>query len=238
MRFFLFSALLVCCTVLKADNVSARLPADFTATYELYKSGLPVAETKYSLKTTAQHARFESTTVLKGLLSLFNDERIHEISRFDISAPDNVKLSHYAFSQTGKNKLEINSSIDWQRHRISTTIDDNAAVQFSFDTALWDKNSIFLALITHAGKNITSLSFNTLHQAETKTYRFDKLAQKEIEIDDNEWKQTSVWARSYNNKKTIFYLDPTEHNFPLKIEQYKNQQLQATLWLTELNWNE
>lgn len=242
MKQIVFIILFICSTAANTGTPSTRLPAQFTATFELYKSGLLVAETRYQFQLTQQQAHFESNTQLKGLVSLFKDASINEHSLFDISAPDQIRLKRYDFLQSGINQQSISSSVDWSKRRVTTKIDNKTATSITFNQALWDKNSILLALISHADKNLKQLSFQTLDQGTIESYNFENLGLKNIDVNedehDEEWKTVSIWQRRYENKSILFYLDPLINYFPLKIEKFNNQQLEATLWLTELNSNE
>lgn len=233
MKRFFIGVLLICST---AVNAEALFPPAFNATFELYKSGLAVAETKYQLRHQSQ-IHFASSTHLTGFASLFSNDTIIEESIFDATTATAIKLKRYKFKQTGEENKNIVSSIDWQQQKITTTINKQAATTSTFKKTLWNKHSVLLALMTHANDEKKALTFNVLDKGIVKKYSFRFIGSKEIELDD-EWVKTAVWKRENSHKKTIFYLDPTEHHIPLKIEEYKNQQLRAALWLTELNWYE
>jgi Protein of unknown function (DUF3108) len=234
MKCFFIGVLLICST---AVNAEALFPPAFNAVFELYKKGLGIAETKYQLRHQSQ-VHFTSNTHLIGFASLFSNDTVIEESVFDVTTPAAIKLKHYQFEQTGEKSKSIVSAIDWQQQKITTTINKQAAITSTFKQTLWNKHSVLLALMTHANDEKKTLVFNALDKGIVKQYSFRFIGTKEIELDDDEWKKTAVWQRENSHKKTIFYLDPTEHHIPLKIEEYRNQQLRATLWLTELNWYE
>ena len=241
MRLLFIGMLLLSNTFLKADELISRFPADFSARYELYKNGLPLAETEYRLSRQKQ-IRFSASTELTGLMSLFGDDSILEETLFDITSPKEIKIRHYQFEQSGNSPQSINSAVNWQTKTISTTINDKPVLNNTFKHAFWDKHSVFLALMIHASSDKDTLSFPTLDQGEIKQYKFRLIGQKEIEVsdgtNDDVLINTVVWENIRNSKKTLFYLDPSESYIPLKIEQYKDQQLRATLWLNELKWYE
>ncbi len=237
MKLFFIGVLLICSTAIKAEQKDNLFPADFSAVFELYKSGMAVAETEYRLHSQ-QQINFQSTTTLKGLASLFSNDKIVEESQFEITTPASVQLKHYQFKQTGDKNKNIHSVVNWHQQNIKTTIDEQPVITSSFTQIIWDKHSVLLALMSQANDQKKTLSFNTLDQGKIKQYNFSFIGTKEIELDDDEWKQTSIWQRENNSKKIIFYLDPNDHYIPLKIEEYKNQRLRATLWLKELNWYE
>lgn len=233
MKHFFIGVLFICYSAVNAETL---LPPAFNATFDLHKSGLTVAQIQYNL-THKQPSLFKAHTTLSGLASIFSNDEIIEESSFNLT-PASPQLIHYRLKQTGKENKNINSVINWQQKNITTTINRQAAINNTFTNTLWDKNSVLLALMVHAGNKYKSLTFTTLDEDSIKEFKFDYIGTKDIELDNDEWKTTSIWQRKNNNKKIIFYLDPKDHYIPLKIEEYRNQRLRATLWLTELNWYE
>ena len=234
MKLLFIGVFLICSATVTAETF---FPPAFNATYEINKSGLVVAETKYQL-SHQQQTRFTSVTLLTGLASLFSNNKITEESVFKTTTPVTIQLQQYQFQQTGDDSQSINSVISWQQQSITTTINKETPIISSFTQTLWDKHSAFLALMTHANDQKKSLVFNTLDKGIIKPYNFKFIRTKEIELDDDEWKQAVVWQIENHKKRVIFYLDPNNHYIPLKIEEYRNSRLRATLWLTELNWYE
>lgn len=237
MKCFFAGLLFFYCAAVNADANNGDFPSSFSATYELEKNGFSVAETRYTFKKNPQIS-FQSSTSLIGMASLFSNERIIESSMFETTIPASVKLIHYQFEQTGKKSKTINSTVNWQHQSISTIINTQAIPDTEFSQTIWDKHSAFLALMMLANENKKVISFNALDEGKVVGYVFNFIGTKEIELYDDEWKNTSVWQRQNSNKTLTFYLDPAKQNMPLKIEEHRNQTLRATLWLKELNWYE
>jgi len=235
MKTLFIGVLLICSTAIKAGEVQTLPLKNFNAVFELYKNGLLVAESQYKYRQQ-QQPNFESSSQLKGFVSLFKKNKIAEKSFFDASS-SHVQLTQYQYLQTGDNNKQITSLIDWERQRITTIKNDQQKIVTPFKNTIWDKHSLLLALMSNTQKNSQELNLQVLDKGLIKHYKFIYSGNKEIELDEDEWVVTSVWQRQTGNRKTIFYLDPKNHNIPLKIEQHKNQQ-QATLWLKEINWYE
>lgn len=235
MQLSLAGVLLLLSVNLHAENQTGDFPANFTARYELHKSGLAIAETQYQLSRDQQNIFFDSVTQRKGLFSLFGDERITEKTLFTISDTHNIQLKSYQYSQTGEKIKTVHSHVDWDKQSISTVIDNHPPSTIRFNDMIWDKHSVLLALMSQAKGKKKLLSFQVLDKSIVKTFEFSFIGTKEIEFNEDEWKISTVWQRSHQSRTTIFYLDPTTAFIPLKIEQYKNKKLRATLWLTELN---
>ena len=232
---YLLIALMLTSPATQATDLKPEIPALFTAHFELYKSGIPVANTTYQLSKKDNYY-FQSTTKLKGLFSLFSDEEITEKSSFQITSTDYYPVN-YSFQQTGENPLSVSSTTNLKDKTISTTINNQAPVKITFDEVPWDKLSILLALMNSAKDQDSTLSFDVLDRGQIKNYSFSYAGIEEIELEEDEWKKTVLWKRQDKNKETIFFLDPERHYIPVKIEQFKNHKLNATLWLQQLIWN-
>ena len=237
MKLLLSGVLLICSTTLKAERAEVSFPTDFKASFELYKRGVLVAETEYQLQRKQQIV-FQSNTSLKGFVALFKEDNITEQSLYSLATPVSAQLNSYQFKQSGDKNKSISSIVNWQQQNITTTIDKQAVITSALKQPIWDKHSIFLALMSRLDAETKRLTFNILDKGKISKYDFNFTGTKEIEMDEDEWIKTSVWQRESKNRKTIFYLDPANRYIPVKIEQYKNQQTQATLWLKELNWYE
>jgi len=233
MKKLFIGVLLICSTAIKAGEAQTLPAKNFNAVFELYKSGLLVAESQYIFRQQ-QQPNFKSSSHLKGFVSLFNESEIAEQSFFDTSK-NHIRLTQYQYKQTGDNNKQISSLVDWKRQRITTIRNDQKEIITPFKNTIWDKHSLLLALMSNAQKNDKELNLQVLDKGIVKLYKFIYTGSKEIELDEDEWVVTSVWQRQTGNRKTVFYLDPKNHFIPLKIEQHKNQQ-QATLWLKEINW--
>lgn len=226
--------LLACST---AEAISPKdLPAGFTAQYELFKSGLSLAERQYDFTKTDHIAHFSSTTRLTGLAAIFNNDQVDETSTLDLSGQQ-VQVTEYQYSQIGKKQQLINSSFNFQQQLITTIINGQPAIKTHYTQLVWDKLSILLALISAANDSEKTLTFQSLDKGQIKQYKLNQAGRKEIELYDDEWIDTIIWTREHGNKKVIFYLDPS-NSVPVKIEQYKQQKLQATLLLKALKWHQ
>ena len=235
-HFLLITLLLLFNKTIFAAETEIRIPLAFTAHFELYKNGLHVADTKYQLSKKDNNFLFRSVTKLTGLLSLFSDDKITEESTFEVS-DKKFNLIKYQFIQSGGTQLTINSTVDVKKKNISTVINNDNPHISKFTQQPWDKLSVLLALMTSVKDQKETISFKVLDKSEIKNYDFTYAGTKEIELEEDEWKQTVLWARQGDTKKTIFFLDPNAYYIPIKIEQFKNNKLTATLLLSELTWN-
>ena len=236
-KFFIFITLLLLVTKanLAAEN-KISIPPLFTAHFELYKNGLHVADTTYQLSKKDNIFFFRSTINVTGLLSLFSDDKIIEKSSFKIT-DNEFNLINYQFIQSGKTQLSIHSTVDTKQKAISTTINNEAPLLKRFIKQPWDKLSILLALMTSVKDQKETVSFNVLDRNDIKPYDFTYAGSQEIELGEDEWKLAVLWKRQDDTKETIFFLDPEAYFIPLKIEQFKNHTLNATLLLSGLTWN-
>lgn len=214
---------------------AADLPPAFSASYELQKNGLPVAETNYTFSKTQPSAVFKSDTRLTGMASWFSNEQVTETSQLVLQA-NSIQVRHYQYLQTGNDNLSINSLFDPASQKINTTINQQPPVITDYHPPVWDKLSMLIALMSSAARLDKKLQLQTLDKGLIKKYQLIQKGYQEIEIDEDQWIKAQVWQRQHKNKKTVFYLDPSAHFLPLKIEQYKRDKRRATLLLKEIQW--
>ena len=211
------------------------LPPAFSASYELIKNGLPVAETNYRFEKNKNSAEFTSNTELTGIAAWFSDEQANERSQLQLTKQQ-VQITHYHYQQTGKDARTIESQFDQTAMIVTTKVNQQAESKTSFTTQTWDKLSMLLALMSHAAANEQKLEISTLDKTEIRQYQLTRIAEQEIELDEDVWVKTIRWESLYKNRKTVFFLDPTRHFIPLKIEQFKRDKRRATLLLKEIQW--
>lgn len=242
-RFYriLVPALSLLCTVqAKAIALSDLLPAH-RAQYSLYKSGFPVAESRFHLTYEDGKIDYSSETELSGLASLFSNDQIKEHSRLILHDGD-IRLLSYSYQQTGDTTKNMETQLDWSGFKITTTIDQAHTIQTPFNGAVWDKLSVNLALIYHvkltpASEQPEAVEFQLTEDGQMKSYRFEYIGKREIEVHSNEWIKTVIWKRLHDaNKSTIIYLAPALHYLPVQMEQYKHDKLRATLKLDQADW--
>jgi len=219
-----------------ADNIKPDdLPPAFTASYELLKNGLPVAETRYRFEKETNSATFTSNTELTGIAAWFSDEKASEDSQLSF-AEQQVQVTHYHYQQSGKKEHTINSQFDHAAMQIKTKIDQQTKVKTAFTAPTWDKLSMLLALMSHAPSNKKELEINALDKTEIYQYQLRRTGEEEIELDEDIWIKTIRWERQHKNRKTVFFLDPKQYFIPIKIEQFKRDKRRATLLLKEIQW--
>jgi len=221
--------------VVQASPATQHIPENFTATFVLYKSGFPIAETQYRLTRDKKTATFLHVSKPSGFTSFFSENKVEEQSTLDISE-NSIKVKKYQLTQTGDKNISISSTFNWNNKTISTINNKQAATKTHFEHYLWDKLSTLLALISYAHDQSKSIFLQSFDGVNIKKYELKYAGQKEIELDDDEWIRTDIWKREDGKKQVIFYLNPDENYFPVKIEQFKHQKLRATLLLKELKW--
>jgi len=231
----LLSALLLVSTTLHAEHSKPHIPKNFSAQFELYKSGFPIADTQYHFSNNNNIAIFTHISEPGGLTSFFSSNRIEEQSILD-TTDNTLKVKSYHYKQTGDKKMQISSVFNWSNKTLSTTKNKQTTVSQTFEPPVWDKLSSLLGLMSSAQDQSKDIYLPTLDDIDIKKYRLKYIGKKEIETDEDEWITSHIWRREDNNKAVIFYLDPNNHYFPVMIEQYKSQKLRATLLLKELKW--
>lgn len=214
----------------------ADLPTSFNVSYEFFKNGIPVAERHYTFKRTSNTASLTAITRLTGFAALFSDDNVSETSQFNL-AGDHVQVVTYNYLQTGSKNLTIRSEFNIEKQLINTSINNNPAVVTPYTEMTWDQLSSFILLMSAVGDDVEEINTQIIDKGEIRQYNLKKTGNREIELDDDTWVNTVTWERHGPRKAIKFYLDPSAHYLPVKIQQYKDTKLRATLLLKSIKWH-
>ena len=228
--------------ILMASVFSVR--ADFEpydAEYILEKQGTRIAIAKHQLRTTGDVLQFSQFTELSGFLSLFRDDTIHEDSGLRLGA-DSWRLTHYLLRQTGDAKRrDTHFDVEWNEDNSAATtegtyIDDSFALQTEGE--IWDPLSMMLALRRDAAADATEFRYQVVHKGDIKEYLFEREGEDQIEIDLQVY-DCVIYTRVHGRRTTKMWLSEQTDLVPVRIEQYKDGELNTSMTLSSLReWND
>lgn len=216
---------------------SLQLPPPYHASYQLLKNGIPVANADFVLKYDEQRIHFSSVSKVSGLAAMFRKDEIHESSVLD-RQHNPPRLIEYQYRHTGgKKKRAVSIRIDWQS-KTAQTINDGKSTNTPVTEPLWDRFSIQLPIMHAAGRSHDKQQFKVIDKNQLKVFTVEYLGHEKIETNLDQWIETDQWQSQAESstRKTVFWLAPNQHYLPIKIEQYKNGDLNATLLLSNVQW--
>lgn len=218
--------------------LSYALPPEFTATYTAETYGTTVAQATYKLEHKNNGITFTQHSIPVGLAKYFTDEAIDETSILSLHK-DQLLLDEYHYIQKdSKKNRDIHLKIQWHdttENNISGNISGIASgkpVQLETNTPVWDTLSFQIPLMTNTSEKTTSQELAILVKGDLTRYLFITHGTEEVTIGNNVFKTMKVERKDDDkNKPLFFWIAPSLHNIPVKIEKWKKGKPHITMLL-------
>lgn len=207
----------------------------FTATYQLLRGDLPVAEVQRVLKKLPDgRLQYESTSRSIGLAAMFVKDVISEESVWRFGPVGQIQPLDYHYARIGgKRERRVSVSFDWQSGLIHSQV-DSETTRLSIPKRPQDKLLYQLALMFDLRAGATSFEYDVADDGEIKTYTFNKIGEKEIATKLGALHAIGLqWARS--NRTTTVWCAPTLQFLPVQISQSEKSGEMLDLILTNVN---
>ena len=221
-----------------APSFSSALPLEYTASYDIEKYGMVVAESNYSLKHENGGVRLTQHTEPVGLVSLFRSDTLDENSFLSIQH-NQLLLTEFSYKlkSTGKKNRDVQLKIDWiqSEEKLLGNVSGTAKgkeLNLQVHTPVWDTSSYQIPLMLNAKEGSIPLEYTMMVKGQFVTYSFITHGTEEIEINGITI-QTIKLERDGRAKNNPIYiwLAPSLNNIPAKIEKWKDDELQLSLVL-------
>jgi hypothetical protein len=214
---------------------SYALPPEFTADYHLEMYQTSLARATYGLKHTDNGLYMTQSTQPTGLVALFRKDRIDV--RSDMSM-HNGRLGldrySYTYSGTDKNKnisLTIERRADESGMHVSG-VDAGNPVDIQTKQAFWDPLSIQVPLMMQADNFGAPHEISVFMSGEIRTYLFSHPGDEQVEFDGKMYDCVKIiGAETDRDRKMIVWLARDLHYLPVKIQQWKDGEVNSTVLL-------
>lgn len=242
--FFSLSRIAVALILLTAATIAvAAAPAKlapksiepFTATYQLLRGDLPVAEVKRALKKLPDgRFQYESTSRGIGLAAMFVKDVITEESQWRFGPLGQLQPLDYHYARIGgKREHRVSASFDWRSGVIHSQV-DSETTRVSIPKRSQDKLLYQLALMFDLRAGATNFEYDVIDDGEIKTYKFEKIGEKEITTKLGALHTIGLqWAR--NNRTTTVWCAPALQFLPVQISQTEKSGETLDLILTAVD---
>ena len=191
----------------------------FNATYQLLRGNLPVAEVQRTLKKLSDgRFQYESTSRGIGLAALFVKDVITEESQWRFGTQGELQPLDYHFARIGgKREHRVSASFDWRSGVIHSQV-DSETTRVSIPKRPQDKLLYQLALMFDLRAGATHFEYDVADDGEIKTYKFEKIGEKEITTKLGALHAIGLqWSR--NNRTTTVWCAPALQFLPVQISQ-------------------
>ena len=226
-----------------APSFSLALPLEYTASYDIEKYGMVVAESKYSLKHENGGVRLTQHTEPVGLVSIFRSDTLDENSFLSIQH-NQLLLTEFSYKlkSSSKKNRDVQLKIDWiqSEDKLLGNVTGTAKgkeLNIQVNTPVWDTSSYQIPLMLNAQEKALPQECTMMVKGQFRTYSFITHGPEEMEINGITI-QTIKLERDgrANNNPIYIWLAPGLNNLPAKIEKWKDGDLQLSLVLNKANF--
>lgn len=219
-------------------TLSLALPLEYTASYDIEKFGMVVARSNYTLKHENNDVRVTQHTETVGLAALIRNDVIDENSLLSIKN-EQLLLTEFNYTHRSKDKKNrnIQLKIDWVNsdEKLLGTVNGTAhgkSLKLKVDNPVWDTSSYQIPLMLNTKEKVAPQKYSMMIKGRFKDYTFITHGIETIEVNGNTIDAIKIERDSGTAKSPIYlWLAPSLNNLPVKIEKWKNGDLQVTLSL-------
>lgn len=221
----------------------STFPPDYTATYHVDKFGTTVGLSTITLKQAENEVHYSQNVELVGFVSWFKKDRVSENSWLTKNENNIYLLKKYQYIHTHSKKnrdslIEADWTINKNNQLAGTIIGDVRGKNIALQTneRVWDTLSFQLALMSDVSNKTNNYHYNVISRGIIKKYSFTQTGEEVLEINDREYR-TVILERHGGKKSTKIWLSTELHYVPILIENYKDDELDSTLTLDTITFN-
>jgi len=226
-----------------ASDSKFKLPANHQSIYRIEKYGSHVGDLKNELLYQKDVISYSSIATAKGLAALFLKAKPTETSILNWPETSDLTLpTQQSYHYTQEKKHKKNQQILFDHSEITKTL-INGTYKFKPYTLeashlVWGRQVIPLLMSNDLQQNptITSNSFYITDKGYIRKYTYTLESTEEIKF---EKKQVPVLkfkiTREGGRRMSYVWLSKNHYYLPLKIEQYKDNDLSVRMLITHFN---
>ena len=219
------------------------LPLEYSASYEIEKYGMVIAESNYTLKHENNGVRLKQHTKTVGLAALLKNGTVDESSFLSVQN-GNLLLTEFSYRQepSDNTNRNIQIKIDWlqSEKKLLGKVSGTAygkKLELQVDKPVWDTNSYQIPLMLNTKEKNEPQQYSMMFKGQFKDYTFITHGTEDIEVSGRTIHTIKTERIGSSNKSPLYlWLAPGLNNLPVKMEKWKNGKLQLTLFLNQAHF--
>jgi hypothetical protein len=210
----------------------------YTAQYRLSRGSLPIGTAEISLQIdSGGNYTYRSHTTPVGLVAIFRNDEITEISRGTIANRTVTPSSYHYRHKKKKATRVVNLSFDWRSRQVSNQA-DNSHWSMSISEGTQDKFSQQLALMLELAQGKHRVNFKVADGGRLKTYRFELKQEQTLVLPMGQYRTLKLERSKESRPSEVsLWLAPELNFLPVRIEKRKKKGL-FVMELTALEWGD
>jgi hypothetical protein len=214
------------------------LPVPYSAKYSLVKTGMALAQATYTLARTDRGWEFRAHARPSRMISLMVSDEIDEYSLLEI---DNGRIKPIEYQYTQKKDKDDDKPVkflqvqyDWQT-RTATVNNGSDSRQLAITDDTHDPLSVQLALIQQMKNGCRNVRYTVIDELELQKQRFECTTTESLSTDLGDHQALRVSYRK-GKRETVTWLAPDLNYIPVRIQQFKNDDLNSEMRITAVNF--
>ncbi len=220
----------------QAAMTPTQSPVPYRAQYSVAASGTTVAEATYILSRSAQGWEFRSHARPTRMVSWFINAEIEEYGLLE-SNGDALRPARYRFEQKGdkeQNNKIWEAQYDWGSRKVTLSRGDKTR-QFALDVNVHDPLSVQLALAQCMKTGCRETHYSVLDELELQPRHFERSGQESLSTALGDYETVKLSYRR-GKRETITWLAPALHYIPVRIQQFRNNDLKSEMRITDVKF--
>jgi len=221
-----------------AQTIMAEDIAPFDVNYDVGNNLINAGSATLSLTQTDGLWQYSLNTKPKGIFKLAGKGRLQETSVFELVQIDQgvqIQPQVYAYRQDKERNRSVDAQFDWSAKTLSWQRKGKEGTE-TLSTKTLDRLSVTLAVMNALRHDFTTLELPGFDNGRIKTMLFTY--QGEVVLDTRLGKIETLQVRSQNkaggSRHTTTWFAPSLDYVPVRIEQFKRDELIARLSLKSL----
>jgi len=226
-------------TIAAASNVMAdqEPPPLFTATYNLFSSGLEIAHMERNMRQQGEHEYiYSSNTNTVGLVAVFHKDHIVEESRWKLVNNQVRPLTYNYLRTRGKKDRRINIQFDWDNKLINNVVNERQR-QMPLAEGILDKLLYQYALMRDLMNNQQEIAYDVTDGGKMKKYNFVRMEDEIVHTPLGDLQTVKLQKIKHDDaSKLVIWSAPSLRYLPVKVESTDEDGTTTTAIIQTLVW--
>ena len=215
-----------------------KLPPDFEAKYDVYKSNVRAGMMQVSFKNNGKQLIYQSSTTPVGLAALFaSGQKITDYAVLDL-VDGSYKTTEFIheFKNSKKNRNE-HYKFDWDEHKADVTYKDRSNTLHISPFTL-DNYSSQLRLMREPSEENIEITFPVISKGRLKEYVFSYSKAEALETKLGTLTASKFIRKKGDEKNSTYYgwYAKSLHYIPIRLDKYENGKIDTSIRIIEVTW--
>lgn len=215
-------------------TLASPLP-EFSATYRVQKGAL-AAHMVMTLNRDGSLWRFESHSEPKGVLTLFDQAYVSELSVLEQQSAGLRPIAYKYSASKQPSDRDVSSRFDWENGTLDS-VRGNKARSAELQTGTFDRLSVLLEIVAQLRAGAANMEIPVASKGKIRTRQFVQEEKERIDVVAGSFETLRVRElRGTSKRNTVSWFAPGEHFLPVRMDQFRKDKRIGRVELIEVHW--